>query len=68
MIRSITFPSIIYAIALDPAESVFYAGCRDGKIYVAALTADHTSNSKYDKYILSCLNEHRLFLSPFNLI
>ncbi|KAK9271064.1 hypothetical protein L1049_026653 [Liquidambar formosana] len=40
LLRNIIFPSIIDAIALDPGEHVFYAGSRDGKIYIAALSAE----------------------------
>ncbi|CAA7408171.1 unnamed protein product [Spirodela intermedia] len=58
MLRSITFPCIMNAIALDPGEHVFYGGGRDGKIYVAALTADCTSTGTYEKHIVSCLSEH----------
>ncbi|XP_078443774.1 transducin/WD40 repeat-like superfamily protein isoform X2 [Wolffia australiana] len=57
-IRLITFPCIINAIALDPGEDVFYAGGRDGKIYLAALNATCPSNGKFDEYIITCLNEH----------
>ncbi|CAD5166249.1 unnamed protein product, partial [Musa acuminata subsp. malaccensis] len=34
LLRSITFPSIIDAIVICPGEHVFYAGGRDGKIYI----------------------------------
>lgn len=39
---------------------MFYAGGRDGKIYIAALNAPVTSYSSYGKYIIGSLSEHRL--------
>ncbi|XP_070682840.1 protein ROOT INITIATION DEFECTIVE 3-like isoform X2 [Malus domestica] len=39
LLRNIVFPTIIDAVALDPGENIFFAGGRDGKIYVAALNA-----------------------------
>lgn len=65
MLRSITFPCIMNAIALDPGEHVCYGGGRDGKIYVAALTADCTSTGNYEKHIISCMSDHRLLLPLF---
>ncbi|CAA2985027.1 ROOT INITIATION DEFECTIVE 3 [Olea europaea subsp. europaea] len=58
LLRNIVFPSIIDAIALDPGEHVFYAGGRDGKIYIAALNAPGTSNSSYGLHIIGSLSEH----------
>ncbi|CAI9777764.1 unnamed protein product [Fraxinus pennsylvanica] len=58
LLRNIVFPSIIDAIALDPWEHVFYAGGRDGKIYIAALNAPGTSNSSYGLHIIGSLSEH----------
>lgn len=60
LLRNIVFPSVIDAICLDPGEHVFYAGGRDGKIYIAALNAPVTSYSSYGKYIIGSLSEHRL--------
>ncbi|XP_052200913.1 protein ROOT INITIATION DEFECTIVE 3 [Diospyros lotus] len=54
LLRNIVFPSIIDAIALDPVEYVFYAGGRDGKIYIAALNAPDINNN-YGMYILGSL-------------
>ncbi|KAK3029459.1 hypothetical protein RJ639_037744 [Escallonia herrerae] len=58
LLRSIVFPSVIDAIALDPGEHVFYAGGRDGKIYIAALNAQDTSNSNFGLHIIGTLSEH----------
>lgn len=53
------FPSIIDAIALDPSERVFYAGGRDGKIYIAALNAEIPSSKNYGLHIISAFSNHR---------
>ncbi|KAL0017412.1 hypothetical protein SO802_004481 [Lithocarpus litseifolius] len=58
LLRNIVFPSIIDAIVLDPGEHVFYAGSRDGKIYVAALSAESTSKSNYGLHIINSLSNH----------
>ncbi|XP_057974115.1 protein ROOT INITIATION DEFECTIVE 3 [Malania oleifera] len=58
LLRNILFPSIIDAIALDPGEHVFYAGGRDGKIYIAALNVESTSSSKYGMHIIGSLFDH----------
>ncbi|KAI8549932.1 hypothetical protein RHMOL_Rhmol06G0063600 [Rhododendron molle] len=58
LLRNIVFPSIIDAIALDPGEHVFYAGGRDGKIYIAALTAQGTSSNTYGMHIIGSLADH----------
>ncbi|OVA15662.1 WD40 repeat [Macleaya cordata] len=58
LLRTIDFPSIIDAIALDPGEHVFYAGGRDGKIYIASLTGDSNSTSKYGMHIVGALSDH----------
>ncbi|OVA02273.1 WD40 repeat [Macleaya cordata] len=57
LLRSINFPSVIDAIALDPCEHVFYAGGRDGKIYIASLTGDSTSGSGYGMHIVGALSD-----------
>lgn len=59
LLRNIVFPSAIDAIALDPGEHVFYAGSRDGKIYVAALNARTASNDNYGMHIIGSLSDHR---------
>lgn len=58
LLRNIVFPSVIDAIALDPGEHVFYAGGRDGKIYIAALHAQPTSTSNYGLHIVGTLSDH----------
>lgn len=62
LLRNIMFPSMIYAIALDPGEHVFYAGSRDGKIYVAALNAESSPNDAYGMYIIGLLADHRFVI------
>ncbi|KAL8172026.1 hypothetical protein V2J09_023830 [Rumex salicifolius] len=57
LLRSIVFPSMIDAVALDPGEYVFYAGGRDGKIYIVALGAESPSDSIYGKHIIGALSE-----------
>ncbi|KAG8377598.1 hypothetical protein BUALT_Bualt08G0049700 [Buddleja alternifolia] len=57
LLRTIVFPSVIDAISLDPGEHVFYAGGRDGKIYIAGLSAPATSNGDYGKHIIGTLSE-----------
>ncbi|CAN0853164.1 Protein ROOT INITIATION DEFECTIVE 3 [Linum grandiflorum] len=56
LLRSIAFPSIIDALALDPGELVFYAGGRDGKIYLAALNASSSSNQTQWPHIVGSLS------------
>ncbi|XP_074561760.1 protein ROOT INITIATION DEFECTIVE 3-like [Curcuma longa] len=58
LLRNITFPSVIDAVAMDPGEHVFYAGGRDGKIYIAALNAEGNPNSSYGVFILDTLYDH----------
>ncbi|XP_051124638.1 protein ROOT INITIATION DEFECTIVE 3 [Andrographis paniculata] len=58
LLRNIVFPAMIDAISLDPGEHVFYAGSRDGKIYIAGLNAVVTSTSNYGPHILGSLSEH----------
>ncbi|KAA8528526.1 hypothetical protein F0562_035881 [Nyssa sinensis] len=58
LLRNIVFPSIIDAIAIDPGEHVFYAGGRDGKIYIAALNAQGTSSNSYGMHIIGSLSDH----------
>lgn len=47
---------------MDPCEYVFYAGGRDGNIYVAALHAESSSSSNYGKHIISAFNDRRLYI------
>ncbi|PKU85490.1 protein ROOT INITIATION DEFECTIVE 3 [Dendrobium catenatum] len=58
LLRSISFPSIIDAIAMDPGEHIFYAGCRDGKIYVAALNVEWNPVRNYGKFIIDSLSDN----------
>ncbi|XP_010263521.1 PREDICTED: protein ROOT INITIATION DEFECTIVE 3-like [Nelumbo nucifera] len=58
LLRSIDFPSIIEAVALDPGEHVFYAGARDGKIYIASINAETTSSNSYGKHIIGTLSDN----------
>ncbi|KAK4492119.1 hypothetical protein RD792_002916 [Penstemon davidsonii] len=58
LLKNIVFPSIIDAISLDPGEHVFYAGGRDGKIYIAGLSAPGASNSSYGNHIIGSMSEH----------
>lgn len=55
LLRNIIFPNIIDAIAIEAGEYVFYAGGRDGKIYIAALHAVTTPDSDYGKHIVGSL-------------
>nr|KAJ0214637.1 hypothetical protein LSAT_V11C400162720 [Lactuca sativa] len=50
LLRNIVFPSIIDVVALDQGEHVFYACGRDGKIYIAELNAQVTSNNSNNNY------------------
>lgn len=59
ILRSITFPAIIDSVALDPRSHIFYAGGRDGKIYVTSMGIDVSSHSSDDSSILGALDDHR---------
>lgn len=58
MLRSISFPAITDSVALDPRSHIFYAGGRDGKIYVTAMGIDVTSPSSDDSTIIGALDDH----------
>uniref|UniRef100_A0A7N0U8N1 Uncharacterized protein n=1 Tax=Kalanchoe fedtschenkoi TaxID=63787 RepID=A0A7N0U8N1_KALFE len=58
LLRSILFPTVIDAVALHPGEEVFYAGGRDGKIYIAALSAESGSSGSYGMHIIGSLPDH----------
>lgn len=62
MLRSILFPTSIDSVALDPRSHVFYAGGRDGKIYVTAMGVDISSHGSDDSSILGALDDHRFAL------
>ncbi|MCL7040226.1 hypothetical protein MKW94_027208, partial [Papaver nudicaule] len=57
LLRTIDFPSVINAVALDPCEYIFYAGGNDGRIYVTSLTGENTSASKYGMHIIGALSD-----------
>ncbi|OIW05430.1 hypothetical protein TanjilG_23256 [Lupinus angustifolius] len=53
LLRNIVFPEVVIDnIVLDPAEHVFYAGGRNGKIYIAALNTESIPTNNYGKHIL----------------
>lgn len=58
MLRSISFPAIIDSVALDPRSHIFYAGGRDGKIYVTGMGVDVTSHGSENSSILGALDDH----------
>ncbi|KAK9165283.1 hypothetical protein Scep_000474 [Stephania cephalantha] len=58
LLRDVVFRTIIDSIALDPSERVFYAGGRDGKIYIVSLSTKSTSTSNYGMHILGALSDH----------
>ncbi|XP_020265847.1 protein ROOT INITIATION DEFECTIVE 3 isoform X1 [Asparagus officinalis] len=57
LLRNIVFPSVIDAIAMDPGEHAFYAGGRDGRIYIAALNAEPDPDNRYGMYIIGSLSD-----------
>lgn len=57
LLRNVVFPSVIEAIALDPGEHVFYAGGKDGKIYIAELNSQGASNDNYGLHIIGTLSD-----------
>ncbi|CAN1273922.1 Protein ROOT INITIATION DEFECTIVE 3 [Linum perenne] len=66
LLRSVVFPSQIDALALDPGEFVFYAGGRDGKIYVAALSNSSSSSKSQWAHIIGSLSSQRFVWNPKN--
>ncbi|KAL2329772.1 hypothetical protein Fmac_017353 [Flemingia macrophylla] len=58
LLRNVVFPSVINSIALDPAEHVFYAGSRDGKIFIAALNTESIATNNYGMHILGSFSNH----------
>ncbi|KAF0908561.1 hypothetical protein E2562_026348 [Oryza meyeriana var. granulata] len=67
MLRSISFPAIIDSIVLDPRSHIFYAGGRDGKIYVTAMGVDVTSPSSDDSSIIGALDDHSKAVTSLSL-
>ena len=59
MLRSISFPTSIGSVALDPRSHIFYAGGRDGKIYVTAMGVDLSFRGRDESSILGTLDDHR---------
>ena len=59
MLRSISFPTSIGSVALDPRSHIFYAGGRDGKIYVTAMGVDLSFHGSDESSILGTLDDHR---------
>lgn len=66
-LRNIIFPSVIDAIAIDVGENAFFAGGRDGKIYIAALNALNTSSTEYGKHIIGLLADSRYVTVTYGL-
>lgn len=64
MLRSISFPAIIDSVEIDPRSHIFYAGGRDGKIYVTAMGVDVSSQGRDDSSILGILDDHRFAYCP----
>ncbi|CAD6265671.1 unnamed protein product [Miscanthus lutarioriparius] len=58
MLRSISFPTSIGSVALDPRSHIFYAGGRDGKIYVTAMGVDLSFHGSDESSILGTLDDH----------
>ncbi|XP_058756704.1 protein ROOT INITIATION DEFECTIVE 3-like [Vicia villosa] len=56
--RNIVFPSKIKAIALDPAEHVFYAGSEDGRIFIVALNTTKIATNNQVSYIIDSFSNH----------
>lgn len=63
--RNIVFSSVIDAIAIDVGEYAFYAGGRDGKIYIAELNALTRCSTDYGKHILGFLTDSRSVIYGF---
>ena len=60
VLEHLVFPTMIDAIVLDPAEHVFYAGSRDGKIFIAALNTERVPTNDYGMHIIGSFSNHRL--------
>lgn len=58
LLRNVVFSSVIDVIALDPGEHVFYAGGRDGNIYIVALHAESKPHKEYGTHIVGLLSDH----------
>jgi pre-rRNA-processing protein IPI3 len=58
LLKTISFPVKIAAVALDPGEYVFYAACSDANIYIAALNSGNSSGGSYGRDIIGALSDH----------
>lgn len=59
LIGNIVFSSKVYSLALDPSDHALYAGCMDGKIYIAALKAESSRGNNYQIHLTGSLTDHR---------
>ncbi|CAN6469318.1 unnamed protein product [Victoria cruziana] len=58
LLRTISFPDKVAAVALEPGEYAFYAACNDANIYIGALNCGKSSDSIYGKDIIGVLSDH----------
>lgn len=58
LLRTIKFPAAVNAAVVDPGEYALYAGCTDGRIYIAALNVGTTSDSIHGDGITGTLVDH----------
>ncbi|XP_057845764.2 protein ROOT INITIATION DEFECTIVE 3, partial [Cryptomeria japonica] len=58
LLRTVKFPAAVNAVVLDPGEYALYAGCTDGKIYIATLNAGTTTDSIHGDGIVGTLVDH----------
>jgi hypothetical protein len=59
LLRTIKFPAAVNAAVVDPGEYALYAGCTDGRVYIAALNVGTTTDSIHGDGIIGTLNDHR---------
>ncbi|XP_031486087.1 protein ROOT INITIATION DEFECTIVE 3 isoform X2 [Nymphaea colorata] len=58
LLRTISFPDKVAAVALEPGEYAFYAACNDANIYIGALNCGNSTDSIYGKDIIGMLSDH----------
>lgn len=58
ILRTIKFPAAVNAAVVDPGEYALYAGCADGRIYIAALNVGITTDSICGDGIIGTLIDH----------
>lgn len=58
LLRTIKFPAAVNAAVVDPGEYALYAGCTDGRIYIAALNVGTTSDGIHGDSIIGTLVDH----------